>query len=217
MKEHPILFSAPMVRALLAGTKTQTRRVVTRTNSLVNGSAWNSVNWARLDFRSDRVYTDRGLLPSGDLGPYLYVPRQNDETVHRVYPRWQPGDFLWVKEAWRVGKGYDEAAGSQFTTPYVVYEAGGEPHYNIVTGRYRHARFMPRWASRITLRVTDVRHHLLGDISEGDAMAEGYPGFLECGLDPHGWYRKLWNEINGAGSYETEPLVRAITFERVKP
>lgn len=201
MKSHPILFSAPMIRALLAGTKSQTRRIVTRTNSLVNGSACNAASWASLDFQSDRVFVDGGPSPTGNPGPYLHVPRQGDETVHRIYPRWQPDDLLWVKEAWRVGKGYDEV--------------GGEPHHDVVTGRYRHARFMPRWASRITLKITDVRVQRLGEISEGNAMAEGYPGFRECGLDPHGWYRKLWNAINGEGSYASNPWVWAITFERI--
>lgn len=186
MKEHPILFSAPMVRALLAGTKSQTRRIVTRTNSLVNGSACNAASWASLDFQSDRVFVDGGPSPAGNPGPYLHVPRQDDETVHRIYPRWQPDDSLWVKEAWRVGKGYDEVAGSQFTTQFVNYEAGGKPHYDIVTGRYRHARFMPRWASRITLRVTDVRIERLQAISESDAIAEGVLP-IEPEREEHDW------------------------------
>lgn len=193
MKSHPILFSAPMVRALIAGTKTQTRRLV-------------------------KPQPGSQVAPWSRDGLWKWLISETGHSAGEWFkcPYGVPGDLLWVKEAWFVSSSYDtwppRHIPADVSVEYVNAVDGG-----LLMGRYRHARFMPRWASRITLRVTDVCVQRLGEISEGDAMAEGYPGFLECGLDPHGWYRRLWDELHGAGSYKTYPWVFALTFERIKP
>ena len=80
---------------------------------------------------------------------------------------------------------------------------------------------MPRWASRITLRITAVRVERLQDISEDDARAEGWPGpVTETGFpiaSPLAWFANVWTSINGPGAWEANPWVWAIAFERVKP
>lgn len=179
MKERPILFSAPMVRALLAGTKTQTRRAYATTVG-----SW---NW---------VIRETG---HGTRDPFLC-------------PYGVSGDRLWVREAWRVGKGYDAVAGSTFKSPTVWYGADGAAPADRA-GRYRHARFMPRWASRITIEITGVRVERLCEISRGDAMDEGCPfPNMARGDDPRQWYAGLWESINGAGSWDANPWVWVIGF-----
>lgn len=94
--DHQTLFTGDNVRAIIDGRKTMTRRVVTRANTLIDGSPW-SGHWTKfgdLDFTNARP--DPGPSPAGNAGPYLHVPRQDGETVHRIYPKWCPGDLLWV-------------------------------------------------------------------------------------------------------------------------
>lgn len=176
MKERGILFSAPMVRALLAGTKTQTRRVAT---------------------------PKRSIEPMTDECPY------------------GPGDLLWVREAWRVAAVHDHVPGSELgfgSLPQVQYVAigDGRDETRVQWGRYRHARFMPRWASRITLEITEVRVERLQAISQEDARAEGFElGPPPCIDDPGGWYRRLWEQINGPSSWEANPWVWCVSFRRL--
>lgn len=161
MTERPILFSAPMVRALLAGTKTQTRRVAT--------------------------------------------PRRSIEPMTDECPYGQPGDRLWVRETWSA-----HSAGG------FMYAASWDAHALIGHPKWRPSIHMPRAASRITLEVTGVRVERLQEITRGDAMAEGCPfPNMAAGHDPREWYAKLWNDINGPGSWDANPWVWAITFRRV--
>lgn len=202
-RERPILFSGPMVQALLAGTKTQTRRVVKvtrRTEWLLRG------DWA------DSFITNPGnkLL---------------DEC-----PYGTKGDRLWVKEAWAYRLDMDHLNGTE------LYDAGvREAWYwadgpgrccntgcNGAAGRVRAARFMPRWASRITLEITEVRVQRLQEISEADAIAEGCRAVsmhsLDCdSIPPSREFAALWDSINGAGSWSSNPWVWAISFRRVTP
>lgn len=220
MKESPILMSAPMVRAILAGTKTQTRRVVKPHASddcfvVVNeGKGW----WP---FRSDdgesSVYTDRN-------GNWM------EEAISCPYG--QPGDRLWVRETWQAIDG-NERSRRIMTQPnpargWIEYAAtvpeGYEP-----PPRWRPSIHMPRWASRITLEVTGVHVERLQDISEADAIAEGctvnHNGYFWGG--PHAVsglkqmatatsaYRDLWEHINGAGSWDANPWVWVVEFRRL--
>ncbi|QRY69221.1 hypothetical protein JVX98_13450 [Ensifer sp. PDNC004] len=183
MNDRPILFSAPMVQALLAGRKTQTRRKVT---------------------------------------PHIEV----DHIGHlhsSIKLRISVGDRLYVREHWRTTYGLDwtvEDLGRPLrpvefdpkTTP-IEYLADGE---NELGGKDRRAMHMPRWASRLTLTVTDVRVERLQSISEADALAEGLAGVELDGMDPRGWYRNLWESINGPGSWEANPWVAAYTFRVIK-
>ncbi len=187
MTERPILFSAPMVRALLAGTKTQTRRVV---------KGW-PLEW---------------------LKPGMFTPEYVALPENGACPYGQPGDRLWVREAWTTHACFDHIRAGELTTRSLHYQADGR----IQTGRNRAAMHMPRWASRITLEVTGVRVERLQDISEADAQAEGCA--LECmtptgddsgsAIHGPGGYMALWESINGPGSWDANPRVWVVEFRR---
>ena len=202
-KERPILFSAPMVRAILDGSKTQTRRV-----------AKHPLAQAAVRINSYKGQSEFDcILPDGTSG-----------IIQCPYGK--PGDRLWVREAWRTGKAADDRSGSELEGRGwpVFYEADNSVIWTGATeggpgfttpGRYRHARFMPRWASRAVPEITDVRLQRLHEISEEDARAEGYtpqsPDF------PVGWFHGLWDDINGTNSWHANPWVWAITFRRIQP
>jgi hypothetical protein len=234
MTDRPILYSAPMIRALLAGTKTQTRRLCKWTPA---------------------------LLPDGKI--------LSNEVV-------QSGDRLWVREAWRTFVSLDSTPPRDLLQPGrgagILYEADdgglaitavgersmGERDDRRAFGKLRPGMFMPRWASRLTQIVTDVRVQRLQDISEEDALAEGIErqdptaedfewakvyaeeeGITEADFDmgpvwlapgtrqgfgprrdspkwgatPTFAYRLLWEHINGPGSWDANPWVAAYTLE----
>jgi hypothetical protein len=212
MTIRPILFSAPMVRALVTGTKVQTRRILKPqpdySDAQTKASHCGGTKW------------QLGALANMGVGDYWTVP-------------WAVGDRLWVREAWRTESGaYDDLKGSDMDADYpVIYEADSDWKLNKSVGRYRHARFMPRWASRLTLTVTDVRLQRLQDISEKDAWAEGLD---ECdGLfddqirqlahkhklmceDGVCTFAALWESINRTGSWALNPWIVALTFTVAK-
>ncbi|QOF81823.1 morphogenetic protein [Variovorax sp. 38R] len=206
-----------MVRALLDGTKTQTRRVVKP--------------------RKDRRW-------GCDLVPHELAGEINSgDFTNTVYG--QPSDRLWVREAWQGplvdGDVYERQGGNMlpFQKPeYCRYAADGgpRPEYldaddNMRQG-WKPGIHMYRWASRITLEVTDVRVERLQDICAADAKAEGIEGQFENGpwrnygrdgyWFPEGKdtapvlsYRSLWEQINGAGSWAANPWVWVIEFRRI--
>ena len=200
MTSRPILFSGPMVLALLEGRKTQTRRVVKLS-------------------RSDAKHTDiEQAQAMFDMG-----------ALRCLYG--QPGDLLWVRETWsEVGNSdpghlvYKATYPNDLppdiqNVPADIHEAGY---------RWRPSIHMPRWASRLTLRITDVRVQRLQEISEEDAKAEGvHPEGVETGrvlgegqVEEVGSYvlpySFLWDSINGVGSWKSNPWVWAITFGVIK-
>jgi hypothetical protein len=158
MRERPILFSASMVRALLDGTKTQTWRV---------GKPAQVAALSHVIAIQDPDPVERPPLGAPGSGWF------GDEEGHLRFfsPYGKPGDRLWVRETWSTQACFDELLPSKLTTRSLHYWADGK----ILTGRQRPGIFMPRWASRITLEVTDVRVERLQDISETDACAEGAP------------------------------------------
>lgn len=257
MTDYPTLFSAPMVNALIReadapGTgKTQTRRILSPHNTLRDGHRW-SKQWAPFDsLEWDRAWIDDGPSPAGNPGPYLKAPWPVEDTVHRVYPLVQPGDRLWVREAWRTLTSFNGMTGTEiakactnagYKRPWapLSYEADGQRTGSGIEwggdepGRYRHGRFMPRWASRLTLTVAGVRLQRLQEISAGDAIAEGIVVgkpmaevptssgdiYHDGVTDPiDGWtrnpaeaYASLWSIINGEGAWDANPWVLAYTF-----
>jgi hypothetical protein len=186
--ERPIPFSAPMVRAILAGTKTQTRRALAPDLFISSGGA---------------VVRMKSAV-AGVTG-----------ISEAQCPYWrQPGDRLLVREAWTTHACFDHIPPRDLTTRSIHYLADGQ----IKTGKYRPPMFMPRWASRITLEVTGVRVERLQAISEADARAEGYElGAPPCIDAPLRWYRHLWDQINGAGAWDANPWVWVVEFRRVTP
>lgn len=220
MKERPILFSAPMVRALLAGTKTQTRRVLKQaTGPSLSVGIEDEPGVAELSW----LWGDG---PGHDV----------HETIKKVRCLYGvPGDRLWVREAWRStgDGGRCNSMPPRDMQPHDVwYEADGLPPVDECAGKLRPSMFMPRWASRILLEVTEVRVDRLQDISDADAQAEGTPCYV-CGgplnghseADCHCFHRKasasdyrgLWEQINGPGSWDANPWVWAVSFRRVPP
>ena len=224
MVERPILMSAPMVRATLAGTKTQTRRAM------------------RVQ---PQMLSDRRAQPwQGDPAVLLQLL----EKTGKRCPYGQPGDRLWVRETWycddyRVQRGPylkpdDMDLNEARNDGTLIYRASsGDRPYEAEQPAWKPSIHMPRWASRITLEVTGVRVERLQDISEADAMAEG---IVECpipaddegprrvgymvapddgksGLDvtPIHTYRKLWESINGPESWDANPWVWVIEFKRL--
>ncbi|WP_421439999.1 hypothetical protein [Agrobacterium tumefaciens] len=224
MADRPILFSAPMIRALLAGSKTQTRRVM---KPQPRGTPW--------FWDGDEVDPVPGWFDGYETGrePCGAATREvNDPIKLRI----GVGDRLWVKEthaivprtAYRISEGVQQTLRTEDNHDAAVYAAEWD---RSKPGRWRPSIHMPRWASRITLIVTDVRVERLQDISEADAIAEGIErhksGWMPYStaffdgdgvtpanyhLDPRESYRQLWNLINGAGAWESNPWVVAYTF-----
>ena len=187
MSERPIPFSAPMVRAILAGTKTQTRRLW----KLPRGCDW----YAEMGGERDGWFVDQGQ-------PWwLHVSECR-------CPYGQPGDRLWVREAWARTTVFP---GSEI----IVYREGdNRTDYG---GPWKPSIHMPRAASRITLEITGVRVERLQGISRGDAMAEGCPfPNMAQGDDPRQWFADLWTQINGPGSWDANPWVWCIEFRRLE-
>lgn len=197
MKERPILFSAPMVRAILDGTKTQTRRVVKLCDSGRIKKVGSFLNW-----------------------------HPEDPNCVQACPYGQPGDRLWVKETWRTQYADESNKPSQLTEGYALrYEADGHetaaPLYG--WGRIRQSIFMRRWMSRITLEITGIRVERLQDISEEDAIAEGVTiqddarlaAIIAKDTPARMEYRALWSSINGPDSWNTNPYVWIVEFKRI--
>lgn len=216
MKSRSILFTAPMVRADLDGTKTQTRRIATLT---------------------------AGGHVKEPGGHRRWHPADPEAVL--ACPHGQPGDQLWVREtyfAWgrwetrfSAKKGRDEwhfidmtlDCGKAYLYPATdrhKQPIGGKRLKDGITPAWwkRPAIFMPRAASRITLEITGVRVEHLQDISEADAQAEGslsWAGEQDTPvrdlLEARLAYRQLWEEINGPGSWDLNPRVWALDFRLI--
>jgi hypothetical protein len=188
MTDRPIPFSDPMVSALLAGRKTQTRRA----GGLVVGISSEQAESLDLDGWS-----------VGECAGGMWAARVS------------PGDRLWVREAyWQRGH-WVETPGltKQGRIKWAFVPADDDVRFDRPDGEVRLGRFMPRKYSRITLDVTELRVERLQSISRGDAMEEGCPfPNMAKGPNPVDWYADLWNVINGEGAWEKNPFVTAITF-----
>jgi hypothetical protein len=215
MKEHGIIFSAPMVLALLDGRKSQTRRIVKLTDEGHARGELVSVRQAGSDqrgWRMEAVFRD-GCLDD----PVPLVVRS---------PYGAPGDRLWVKEtfvAWRKGEELDHPQIPE--SDGVLYRADGERRGQVM--RWSSPIYMPRWASRLTLELTAVRV----EISEEDAKAEGAPMFVvghgqitddDLKAEPGYWgpslyrngYEDLWEGLHGAESWAANPFCWVLEFRR---
>lgn len=217
MADRPILFSAPMVRALIEGRKTQTRRV-----HFTQDPEFNPTCDDRCEPRLTRMCIRSDC---------------NRRTVTKT--KIHCGDRLWVREAWRTVPEYDGVpprdvpAGSSRTTMADT----GLTFPNQFWGKLRPSMFMPKWASRLTLFVEGVKVERLNAISREDAIAEGidrvennygngpaYCDYLEADpSDSAEWYsspinsyQSLWDYINGPDAWSANPWVVAYTFRVVK-
>lgn len=217
MKERPILFSGPMVRAILEGRKTQTRRVVKPQPEFVWGSGNNGEAHVR--------------YPGGT---------QPDPWIKCPYG--QVGDRLWVRETWGTFERYGIPVDRDLDK--LAYRADGGAF--VPDMGWKPSIHMPRWASRLTLEIVSVRVERLQDISVGDALAEGIR-CPDCGYTARdsgihldhaicinkwlqaskaedvGWhpaieeFSELWDSINGEGSWNANPWVWVVEFKVVQP
>jgi len=153
---------------------------------------------------------------AGEEGYSQIVPTNPDVTSVANKMRYKTGDLLWVREAWRAETHFNKLAPREIPPgSNVQYQADALMPWD---SRARPGMFMPRWAARITLEVTDVRVQRLQDISEEDAKAEGvdrYPVFEDD--QPTAYYDAgfavLWNTIHGPCAWEANPWVAAYTFK----
>ena len=205
MKERPILFSAPMVRAILEGRKTQTRRAVRKQFSAdaepAEVAATSPEGW-QISGHSGLWWDDAGACI--------------DDAIRCPYGK--PGDRLWVRETWAYGV-HAIAAERDEDGPF-VYRADGTDQGRLCA-RWRPSIHMPRSASRILLEITAVRVERLKDITWSDAAKEGIhvPRRARDRVDPEigcvAQFRMLWEQINGSGSWDTNPWVWVVEFKRV--
>jgi hypothetical protein len=219
MNERPILFSAPMVRAILASQKTQTRRVMTKQP---HGDTTVHVE------RFHQAVVDR----HGDEqpGPEVFGAWWDDGESGLKCPFGGPGDRLWVREthaivprtAYRCSEGVQQVLRPDDDHDAAIFREGFDRSFGGI--RWRPSIHMPRWASRITLEITDVRVERLHEISEVDARAEGVETWAAGAMSPDGQrdysavgkFQMLWSSINGIDSWHANPCVWVITFERVE-
>lgn len=234
MKERPILFSAPMIRALLDGSKTQTRRIVKPQpmGELRPLSEWSAgLAAACHDHNPDadklKAHSER---LKGRIFPFT---TESGSLMSPSCPYGLPGDRLWVKETHLYA-----GPGSGSDLPDYVAEARNPVNHKPENCWYRAdgddatviwkpSIHMFRGLSRITLEVTNVRVERLQDISEEDARAEGIE--KTCGMwrDYHSSshaqikaidsYRTLWESINGPGSWAANPWVWVLSFKQAQP
>ena len=188
-----------MVRALLDGKKTQTRRLIkVQPGNVLWGS--NGLEWSWLSEHDDPPQFIR--CPFGVPGDHLWV-----KETHQAH---------WTSEV-EPARNFVQSQGDRWTVRYCATDDVIDIHNEekgTVGPTCRPSIFMPRWASRITLEVTEVRVQRLHDISQDDAEAEG----ITCTkAPPIPTYAHLWNEINGAGAWAKNPWVWAISFKRVSP
>jgi hypothetical protein len=235
MTEHPIIFSGPMVRAILNDRKTMTRRVVKPQPepSSGMGKAW---RWAHHDGR--RISLGPRKLVAGSLETLL-------ESMVEYCPYGKVGDRLWVRETWKTGWGWTEP-----DSECIAYRADGEirecnthegwlcarlraeegPGFAMdgqnTAGRWKPSIHMFRWASRILLEVTDVRVQRVQEISHADIHAEGVVGDTHpelgqpCRDDEQSariYFAELWDSLNAKRGYgwDVNPWLWVIGFKRL--
>ena len=231
VKERPILFSAPMVCAILEDRKTNTRRIIDRLRGHRKISDFGKSNTEGYDFHfrdSMGVWNDLRESELLELCPYGKV-----------------GDRLWVRETWcHAADDYDRFkynTEGNLDSSCCHFRADGyevmhidreETKAGLPRSPWCPSIHMPRWASRITLEITGVRVEKLNEISEQDAIAEGifkYTGDLGLyGHDPKGTpgplvggsaveaFALLWESINGNGAWNKNPWVWVVKFKRVQ-
>jgi hypothetical protein len=235
MKERPILFSGPMVRALLDGSKTQTRRIVKNQPPA-------DVASIRVSHYHPTVIDRRG---GEQPGAEIFGAYSDDGEWGSKCPFGERGDHLWVRETAKCGYrseqppantgriGVDFKAGGGTDRKYTLDRRDDYPwfpsksHNADGSIRWTPGIHMPRWASRISLEVTGVRVERLQGISESDAIAEGlvktpagfWSTYGRSGVDgtysPVSSYHYLWESINGDGSWDANPWVWVVEFKRV--
>lgn len=213
MKERPILFNTEMVKAILEGRKTQTRRIVKPQPEGATLKSHLDGKWLTKKFNG------------------LVLPQIEDLPMHN--PFGQVGDRLWVRETFTQGYGMTllESEGDDKNAVSIIYKADGKEIYKDCSEEvaenwgnwendsddavWKPSIHMPRWASRILLEITNIRVERLQDISESDCLKEGVgsPILRDCKKPK---FMQLWESINGADSWAANPWVWVVEFKVVK-
>ena len=197
-----IPFTGPSVRAILAGRKTQTRRIV-KPQPPAEGVV------LRRSGQEYGLFTEASSPGSYRVSGSVSIVREEMGDAYPPDGEWRIpypiGTHLWVREAWRTRKMYDALPPRDVPDKplYIMYCADGGI---TIDGRYRHARFMPRRFSRISLVVTGVRVERVQAITGEDAIAEGCQSLLD--------FRDGWFSIHSPDSWGENPWVFAYTFRR---
>lgn len=194
MKERPVIFNAEMVRAILDGSKTQTRRALTS----------HHINLIKFAAHIGECY------PLEDM-------HDGSQSYYRQYcPFGQIGDRLWVRETF--AKGLCTKSGLAYRATHKPEDLE-EGWFEQI--KWTPSIHMPRWASRINLEITNVRVERLNDISEEDALAEGMDNGTSEAARAVGWYekprrafRRLWSQIYGDDNWDANPWVWVIEFKQ---
>ena len=232
MKERPILFNAPMVRAILDGRKTVTRRIVKPVKFYPDfgcavgqvGGAWKYGSPAALGLRERGDHWSLAL--KGNVLQRMCTSEAYGWGAGAGCPYGVPGgDRLYVRETWAAPHAYDHLPPRLIPKDARIHYAATEDRGGLL---WRPSIHMPRWASRITLEIARVRVERLQDISEADALAEGIVRQPDGGYglgdtthyhftNPRYSYFSLWEAINGEGSVDANPFVWCVSFSRVTP
>ncbi|EHE8113918.1 hypothetical protein J0R36_003651 [Salmonella enterica subsp. enterica serovar Adjame] len=211
MSERGMIFNAEMVNAILSGRKTQTRRPI----------KWKQTRFTEIAERDD-----------GSLWPWAEDCERGGD-IWFACPYGEIGDRIWVRETWQVIHDHiDESSHVEYRTYAPSIPKEKDRYWHTVYAEHfgdesredrgfpwRPAIHMPRWASRITLEITDVRVERLRDLSEEDAKSEGI--IPSAGGVLPGWeyrinFRDLWMDIYGTDNWEANPWVWVIEFKRVE-
>lgn len=213
-KIKPILFSTAMVEAIIAGQKTQTRRIIKQADG------WD-INWKVMPIKEEHLD-----------GIQRYEMRCGTQYLLPWFKaKYKVGDFLWVRETWRLTD-FLHVTDESYGYVYRASENGREWQANCEDWIWKPNIFMPKKACRLFLEVTDIRAERLHDISEEDCIKEGIEniegswykhykarvygdGFDSC--DAKSSYKSLWEKINGEDSWEENPYVWVINFKVVNP
>lgn len=190
MKERPIIFSTPMVRAILEGRKTMTRRIIKPQPK--NGMLFNKIENNYALFFDDHLFEPE-------------INESEDQIVKCPYGKL--GDVLWVREAWCVDSddiGY-------------YYKSSMPESVNDWSISWKSPLFLPKAAARIWLEITWVSVERLDDINLQDIEAEGLPiNWRDVCSSPYEWLETLWKKIIGKESWDANPWVWVITFKRIE-
>lgn len=233
MKERPILFNGQMVKAILEGRKTQTRRIV----KAKKGADCPDYMWVD-------EYALKDVIEWREQKNRWFGCKEYRTLAFSDCPYGQIGDRLWVRETWHVEPGVtgwsmDE---NEPCTGWIEYKAGGskevtapnfesvqncfpkgEVDWDFLPYDWRPSIFMPRWASRILLEIIKIRVERLNDISVEDAKAEGFdysthPSAIEMGyaIGAKTNFRFAWEQIYGQNAWNKNPWVWVIEFKVIK-
>ncbi|CDN79518.1 hypothetical protein [Elizabethkingia anophelis] len=215
----PILFSTPMVQAIDEDRKNQTRRIVKKKYSNTD-----------IKLREDKYGTHLCEIQNDVPAPKL---NEDGSTTHHIsffeykVPKYKIGDILWVRETWMIAPNYENGLGEKY-----YYKASKcEQFIKEWKGFWRPSIFMPREAARSFLKITNIRHQLLRDISEEDAIAEGFGKIVNEQYEEPGWFvnhlnrhhmfnaidsfASMWVKLNGNGAWKQNPWVWVYEFEKV--